>query len=155
MNILPKKLLKLKLKKLKNDIAQDGFSFIEILIIIVIMAGIAAIVGPALFGRLDEAKVDTAKIQMKSIAAALDQYHLDNNTYPDTEQGLEAIISRPEVGKIPNNWNGPYLKGKKVPSDPWKNDYFYQSDGDTITLGSFGSDGEEGGDGSKADITHE
>lgn len=149
-------LRKIKLyKKRIADHQQDGVNFLEIMIVIVIMAGIAAIVGPALFGRLDEAKVDTAKIQMKSLAAAMDHYHLDNSSYPTSEQGLEALISKPEVGQIPNNWNGPYLKGSKVPKDPWKNDYFYQSDGDTFSLGSLGSDGEEGGEGSKEDILFE
>ena len=155
---LCQKIIFKKNSKLNEDLfdkTQEGVSFLEILIVIVIMAGIAAIVGPALFGRLDDAKIDTTKIQMKSFSAALDHYHLDNSVFPSTEQGLEGLIERPVVGKIPNNWNGPYLKSSKVPKDPWKNDYFYQSLGDSFTMGSYGSDGEEGGEGSKADLIFE
>ncbi|MFH2131820.1 MAG: type II secretion system major pseudopilin GspG [bacterium] len=129
-----------------------GFSFIEIMIVIVIMAGMIAIVGPMLFGKLDEAKVDQARIQMKSLVGALDLYHLDNSAYPSTEQGLEALLEQPVVGTIPKNWRGPYLRSAKIPKDPWKNDYVYQSDGKAIGMKSFGADGEEGGDGINADI---
>ncbi|MBU2644192.1 type II secretion system major pseudopilin GspG [bacterium] len=129
-----------------------GFSFIEIMIVIVIMAGMIAIVGPMLFGKLDEAKVDQARIQMKSLVGALDLYHLDNSAYPSTEQGLEALLEQPVVGTIPKNWRGPYLRSAKIPKDPWKNDYVYQSDGKAIGMKSYGADGEEGGEGINADI---
>jgi general secretion pathway protein G len=131
---------------------QGGFSFIEIMIVIVIMAGIVAIVGPALFGRLDEAKVDQAKIQMKSLVSAMDLYHLDNSSYPTTEQGLNSLIAKPELGNIPANWRGPYLRSTAVPKDPWNFDYFFQSDGAVIILKSMGADGEEGGEGINSDI---
>jgi len=131
---------------------KNGFSFIEILIVIAIMAGLIAIVGPMLFGRLDEAKVEQAKIQMKSLVGALDLYHLDNSTYPATEQGLKALLTKPEVGILPKNWRGPYLRSSKLPKDPWNNDYTYQFDGNTIVIKSYGADGEEGGDGINADI---
>jgi general secretion pathway protein G len=131
---------------------KGGFSFIEILIVIAIMAGMIAIVGPMLFGRLDEAKVEQARIQMKSLVGALDLYHLDNSGYPTTEQGLKALLVKPEVGNIPRNWRGPYLRSSKIPLDPWNNDYYYQSDGHEIVIKSFGADGEEGGSGINADI---
>ena len=131
---------------------QGGFSFIEIMIVIVIMAGIVAIVGPALFSRLDEAKVDQAKIQMKSLVSALDLYHLDNSTYPTSEQGLDALLQKPELGVTPPNWRGPYLRSSTIPKDPWNFNYFYQSDGDIIVLKCLGADGEEGGEGINADI---
>lgn len=133
---------------------QAGFSFIEIMIIIVIMAGIAAIVGPSLFGKLDQAKIDQTKIQMKSVAAALDLYHLDTSNYPSTEQGLEALMKKPEVGKIPKTWRGPYLKSSSVPQDAWGLDYAYSSEGGSYELSSYGADGEEGGEGVNADIPH-
>ncbi len=139
-------------KEMEKLDPEGGFTFLEIMIIIVIMAGIAAIVGPSLFQKLDEAKIDQANIQMKSIAAALDLYHLDNSTYPATDQGLEAMMSKPEIGRIPENWRGPYLKGSAVPKDPWSRDYVYSSDGTSIQLTSLGADGEEGGEGSNADI---
>ncbi|MBT3225301.1 MAG: type II secretion system major pseudopilin GspG [Deltaproteobacteria bacterium] len=131
---------------------QDGFSFIEIMIVIVIMAGMIAIVGPMLFGKLDEAKVDQARIQMKSLVGALDLYHLDNSAYPSTEQGMDALLKQPVVGSIPKNWRGPYLRSTKIPKDPWENDYVYQSEGKSIALKSLGADGVEGGDGINADI---
>jgi general secretion pathway protein G len=131
---------------------KGGFSFIEILIVIAIMAGMIAIVGPMLFGRLDEAKIEQARIQMKSLVGALDLYYLDNSSYPTTEQGLNALLVKPEVGNTPRNWRGPYLRSSKIPQDPWNNDYFYQSDGNEIILKSLGADGADGGSGINADI---
>jgi general secretion pathway protein G len=133
----------------------QGFSFIEIMIVIVIMAGIIAIVGPTLFSKLDEAKIDQAKIQMKSLSAALDLYHLDNSVFPSTDQGIEALISKPEIGIVPPHWKGPYLRGANIPKDPWGFDYAYLSDGKSITIKSLGADGEEGGEDSNADIIFE
>lgn len=135
-----------------SDKKEGGFSFIEIMIVIVIMAGMIAIVGPMLFGKLDEAKVDQARIQMKSLVGALDLYHLDNSAYPSTEQGLEALLTQPVVGKIPKNWRGPYLRSSSLPNDPWDTAYVYQSDGKSILLKSLGADSEEGGEGIDADI---
>ncbi len=136
----------------ENQTAQKGMSFIEIMIVVVIMAGLVAIVGPAMFGKLDEAKIDQSRIQMKGLQSALELYHLDNSVYPATEQGLEALLSKPEVGIIPGNWRGPYLKSSKVPKDPWNHDYFFQSDGSSILMKSLGADGEEGGAGVNTDI---
>lgn len=130
---------------------QAGFSFMEIMIVIILMAGIAAIAVPAFFGKLDEANIKTANIQMKSLGSALDFYHLDNSSYPTTEQGLEALISKPEVGKVPKNWKGPYLNSE-IPKDPWNNDYAYRSTGGSYQIISFGADGEEGGEEVNADI---
>ncbi len=134
------------------QIAQKGMSFIEIMIVVVIMAGLVAIVGPAMFGKLDDANIKQSGIQMKGIQSALELYHLDNHTYPSTEQGLEALLSKPEVGVIPENWRGPYLKGSEIPKDPWKHDYVYQSDGGSIEMKSLGADGKEDGEGINADI---
>ena len=136
-----------------NNNRQKGFSFLEIMIVVVIMAGIVAIVGPSLFGKLDEAKIDQAKIQMKSLLSAFDLYHLDNTVYPSTDQGLESLISAPEVGIPPKNWRGPYLRSSNVPKDPWGNDFFYESDGSTITMKCLGADGMAGGQGINEDIT--
>ena len=142
-----------ELEKEKKGI--PGFSFLEVMIVIVIMAAIAAIVGPSLFGKLDEAKIKQAKIQMKSLNSALDLYNLDNSAFPTTEQGLEALIKKPEVGFIPTNWRGPYINGKSIPKDPWSRGYSYQSDGSSINLLSFGADGVGGGSDMNADIVHE
>ncbi|MDT8446023.1 MAG: type II secretion system major pseudopilin GspG [bacterium] len=141
--------------KHKKYFAQPGVSFIEILIVIVIMAGIAALVGPALFSKLDESKIDTAKIQMKSLASTLELYRLDNHRYPSTEQGLDALVHQPTLGQVPAGWRGPYLSSKQVPKDPWGNDYAYRSEGSTFELESLGADGARGGDGLDADISFE
>ena len=142
-------------EELSTKKPNQGFSFIEIMIVIVIMAGIIAIVGPTLFSKLDEAKIDQAKIQMKSLSAALDLYHLDNSVFPSTDQGIEALISKPEIGIVPPHWKGPYLRGAKIPKDPWGFDYAYLSDGKSITIKSLGADGEEGGEDSNAVIIFE
>jgi len=131
---------------------QKGFSFIEIMIVIVIMAGIAALVGPMLFSRLDEAKIDQARIQMKGFSQALDIYQLDNYSFPTSDQGLESLMERPSVGQAPKNWKGPYLRGKKLPLDPWSNPYLYQSNGQNYEILSLGADGREGGEERDADI---
>jgi len=143
------------LKKGTKPRKQPGFSFIEILIVIVIMAGIAALVGPALFSKLDEAKVDQAKIQMKNLAGALELYRLDNSGYPSTEQSLQSLIKRPNVGRIPQNWRGPYLNSKAVPKDPWGGDYAYRSGGSSFELKCLGADLAPGGEELDADIVHE
>ena len=134
---------------------QAGFSFIEILIVIVIMAGIAALVGPALFSKLDEAKVDQARIQMKNLAGALELYRLDNACYPTTEQGLGAMLQRPSVGQVPQNWRGPYLNAKSVPKDPWNGDYDYRSNGSQFELKCLGADLAPGGEGLDQDLKYE
>ncbi|KAK3606859.1 hypothetical protein CHS0354_018453 [Potamilus streckersoni] len=97
-------------KGIYKSAVQQGMSFLEIMIVIVIMAGIAAIVGPAIFERLGGAKVDQTKIQIKSLTQSLDLYFLDNNVYPSPDQGLDALMKQPEVGNIPKRWKGPYLK---------------------------------------------
>lgn len=137
----------------RSSTCQPGVSFLEIMIVVIIMAAIAAVVGPMLFGKLDQAKVDQAHIQIKSLSSALDLYHLDNSGYPSTEQGLESLLKKPEVGVIPKNWKGPYLRAKTLPLDPWQNDYIYRSEGSTFEIISLGADSAEGGEGINTDIT--
>jgi general secretion pathway protein G len=151
---VPKEIMNNKIKRKKRLVSQ-GFSFIEILIVMAIIAMMMALVAPKMLGRLEESKKTTAGIQMKSFANALDLYRLDNSTYPTTEQGLEALMKLPEIGLIPNNWKGPYLKGTAIPKDPWKNDYMYQSSGSAINMKCLGADKEEGGEGLNSDILHE
>lgn len=136
---------------------RKGFTLIEIMVVIVILAMLAAIVGPKLMGRTDDAKVTDAKVQIKNIETALKLYKLDNGTYPATEQGLGALVTKPSVGVIPKNYkDGGYLESKKVPQDPWGNDYIYVSPGEhgDYDLLSYGADGAKGGDGKNADITN-
>ncbi len=131
---------------------QAGVSFIEIMIVIVIMAGLAAIAGPALIGRGEKAKIDEAKIQMSNLKGALQMYRLDNSVYPSVDQGLEALMVKPEIGVTPKRWNGPYMESSQLPKDPWGNDYVYQYDGSSMKIISLGADGEAGGEDMAADI---
>ena len=132
-----------------------GFTLIEIMVVIVILALLAALVGPKIMGRSDEAKVADAKVQIRNIESALKLYKLDNGVYPATEQGLQALVEKPATGQIPKNYKAEgYLESKKVPKDPWGNDYTYLSPGEhgDYDLCSYGADSVKGGEGKSADI---
>ncbi len=133
-----------------------GFTLIEIMVVIVILALLAALVGPKLMGRADDAKITDARVQIKNIETALKLYKLDNGNYPSTEQGLVSLVAKPTVGVIPKNYKeGGYLESRKVPKDPWGADYLYISPGEhgDYDLFSYGADSVKGGDGKNADIT--
>ncbi|MDD2541658.1 MAG: type II secretion system major pseudopilin GspG [Desulfuromonadaceae bacterium] len=135
---------------------KKGFTLIEIMVVIVILALLAALVAPKLMGRADDAKITDAHVQIKNIETALKLYKLDNGNYPTTEQGLSALVTKPTVGVIPKNYKEEgYLEKKTVPKDPWGNDYLYLSPGEhgDYDLYSYGSDGAKGGEGKNADIT--
>jgi general secretion pathway protein G len=132
-----------------------GFTLIEIMVVIVILALLAALVGPKIMGRTDDAKIQTTKTQIRSLESALKLYKLDNGVYPTTEQGLSALVTKPTVGVIPKSYkDGGYLESKNVPKDGWGNDYLYVSPGEhgDYDLYSYGADGVKGGDGKNADI---
>ena len=95
-----------------------GFSFIEVLVVIIILGLLSGIVGVYLFDSAEQAKADATKTQIKGLETALDLYRLHNSRYPSSEQGLKALLSKPEVGVIPDSWNGPYLRGKNLPKEP-------------------------------------
>jgi general secretion pathway protein G len=132
-----------------------GFTLIEIMVVIVILALLAALVGPKIMGRTDDAKIQTTKTQIRSLESALKLYKLDNGVYPTTEQGLNALVTKPAVGVIPKNYKeGGYLESKNVPKDGWGNDFLYVSPGEhgDYDLYSYGADGVKGGEGKNADI---
>ena len=134
-----------------------GFTLIEIMVVIVILAMLAALVGPKLIGRTDDAKIQTTRTQIGSLETALKLYKLDNGTYPSTEQGLNALVSKPTVGVIPKSYkDGGYLEKTQVPKDGWGNDYLYISPGEhgDYDLFSYGADGAKGGDGKNSDISN-
>lgn len=134
-----------------------GFTLIEIMVVIVILALLAALVGPKLMGRTDDAKITKARVDIKGIETAVKLYKLDNGNYPSTEQGLKALIEKPTVGVIPKSYKaGGYLDSKQIPKDPWGNDYLYVSPGEhgDYDLYSYGADGEKGGEAKNADITN-
>jgi len=136
----------------RNLRAQRGFTLVELLVVITIIALIMGVVGPRVLNYLTESKAKTAKIQIESFASALDLYFLDTGRYPNGSEGLTALVRRP--GSI-TAWNGPYLKGGMVPPDPWGNPYVYRSPGQngTYDILSYGADGTEGGTGAGQDIT--
>ena len=132
---------------------QGGFTLIEIMVVVVILGILAALVVPQVMSRPDQAKVTVAKGEIKAIAAALDMYKLDNFSYPSTQQGLEALVSRPSGSPQPRNWNADgYLK--RLPKDPWGNEYQYLAPGTKgpYDLFSYGADGKPGGSELNADI---
>jgi general secretion pathway protein G len=131
---------------------ERGFTLIEILVVITIIGLIMGLVGPRVLNYLSEAKSKAAKIQIESFASALDLYFLDTGRYPTTSEGLTALVQRPG-NTLP--WNGPYLKGGVVPTDPWGNSYIYRMPGQhgTYDVISYGSDGNEGGTGAASDVT--
>ena len=136
---------------------RNGFTLLELVIVIAILSLLAAIIAPKMMGRADDAKIADAKIQIRNLETALKLYKLDNGSYPDTEQGLEALISKPATGNVPNKYReGGYLEQKKIPLDPWGNPYIYVSPGIHGDFGilSYGSDGKDGGTDKDADITN-
>ncbi len=135
----------------------SGFTLIELLVVLVIIGILAGYVGPKLMGHPEEAKRTKAALQIEGIATALKLYKLDNSMYPDTEQGLEALVEPPSSGKLPSRWrSGGYLEKSKVPLDPWNNEFVYLSPGlnGDFDLSSYGSDGEPGGEGGARDINN-
>jgi general secretion pathway protein G len=130
---------------------EGGFTLIEILVVITIIAMIMSLVGPRVLNYLGESKVKAAKIQIQSFGSALDLFNLDTGRYPNSGEGLNALVQSP--GSI-QSWNGPYLKGGVVPNDPWGKPYVYRSPGEhgPYDIMSYGADGQEGGTGTAADI---
>ena len=132
----------------------SGFTLIEILVVIVVIAILATLVAPNIFQHVGAAKDATAKSQIEMLGAALDAYRLDNGRYPSTEQGLAALWEKP-TSDPPANWRSPYLR-KPVPLDPWGRAYVYLSPGQVNPQGydllSYGRDGKPGGDGEDEDI---
>ena len=133
---------------------QQGFTLVEMLVVIAIIGLIMGLIGPRVLNYLSESKVKAAKIQLQSFASALDLFYLDAGRFPSAAEGLAALVQRtPGVAA----WNGPYLKGGTVPSDPWSHAYLYRAPGDhgPYDIVSYGSDGQEGGSGVAADISLE
>jgi general secretion pathway protein G len=134
-----------------------GFTLIELLVVIVVLGLLAGIIAPKILGRVDDAKIESAKANIKSFETALGMYRLDNGIYPDTEQGLQALVEAPTTGTLPKKWKkGGYLQKNTVPKDPWDNEYIYicpgaHGDYDII---SYGKDGMSGGEDEDKDINN-
>ena len=131
----------------------QGFTFIEVLVVLIILTLIAGFVGTQLIGQAEKARADSTRIQIRSLDSALSLYRLHNSGYPTTEQGLRALMAKPDLGAVPQNWQGPYLRGNNLPKDGWDRDFIYISDGRDFTIISLGADGVEGGSDLNADIS--
>jgi general secretion pathway protein G len=130
--------------------ALTGFTLIELLMVMVIIGMLAAIVAPRFMGKVGKAKLQATQAQIELFGAALDAYRLDTGRYPTSEQGLVALRIEPDDA---SNWDGPYLK-KRIPTDPWKNEFIYKSPGDydEYDIISYGADGKDGGEDEDRDI---
>lgn len=138
-----------------NPRSSMGFTLIEMLVVIVVIAILAGLVGPMVFHNVGDAKLTAAKAQLELFGLALEQYRLDTDYYPSTAQGLEALRTLPGGEPDPRNWRGPYLK-KSIPLDPWGRPYVYRSPGEVNPTGydllTYGRDGRPGGAGEDEDV---
>lgn len=137
---------KIPLKKIAS-----GFTLIELMVVLVIIGVLASVIAPRVLGRADEARVTKAKTDIAQLVSSLKMYRLDNQRFPTTEQGLQALVTKPTSGPIPTNWKA-YIE--KLPNDPWGKPYQLLSPGirGELDVFSFGADGQQGGSGFDADI---
>ena len=133
------------------SLKQTGVTLIELLVVLTIIALVGAVVGPQVMKHLGGAESKTAKLQVNDFGAALDLFYLDNGRYPVTQEGLDALVTAPADA---DRWNGPYMKKKKIPNDPWGNAYHYDSPGQygEYDLYSYGKDDAPGGEKENADV---
>ncbi len=129
-----------------------GFTLIELLVVLFILGLIAGIAGPQVMNYLGDSKSKAAKLQIEEFGNALDLFKLDAGRYPNTQEGLQALVQAPP--SVGDRWRGPYLKKKAVPKDPWGNDYRYEAPGKhgAFDILALGSDGREGGEGEAKDV---
>lgn len=138
-------------KSNRNRRGESGFTLIELLVVLVIIGLLATLVAPNFIGQSEKAKPQAARAQLESLRNALDMYQLDVGRYPTTQEGLEALRSRPGTA---GRWSGPYLRDA-LPMDPWGNAYFYRNPGEggaSYDIGTFGADGRAGGQGTAAEV---
>ena len=130
---------------------QQGFTLIELLVVLVILRLLAGVAGPRIIGYLGGARSDTARLQIEEFGGSLDLFKLETGRYPTTQEGLQALVQQPP-GLA--GWNGPYLKKKTLPKDPWNNDYRYVSPGQhgPYDISSLGADNKDGGEAENKDI---
>lgn len=135
--------------------SRKGFTLLELVVVIIVLGLLAAIVAPQILGRVSDARTTAAQTQIELFGTALDNYKLDNGSYPTTEQGLAALRERPTRPPVPGNWRGPYVR-KEIPLDPWGKPYIYRSPGERNATGydlsSLGRDAKAGGEGEDKDI---
>ena len=137
--------------------SEAGFTLIELLVVLVIIGILAGYIGPKIMGHPEEARRTKAALQIQGIETALKMYKLDNGIYPQTEQGLQALVELPASGILPPKWReGGYMEKSKLPLDPWGNEFIYLSPGinGDFDLSSYALDGESGGEGNGKDINN-
>lgn len=136
--------------------SRAGFTLIELIVVVAIIATLAAVIAPAIFRNVGDSKTAAAQSQVELFAMALGSYRLDNDVFPSTQQGLEALRTQPTTGDLPRRWRGPYLS-KVLAPDPWGRAWIYVSPGranpQTFDLYTLGRDGRLGGSGEDADVT--
>ena len=139
------------MKSMQLSLRQRGFTLIELLVVLVILGLLASLAGPKVISYLGGAKSDTARLQIEEFGVTLDLFKLETGRYPTTQEGLQGLVQSPP-GLA--GWNGPYLKKKTIPKDPWGNDYRYVSPGQhgSYDISSLGADNKEGGDSENKDI---
>ena len=143
------------LPKLKQS--NQGFTLIELMVVIIILGILAMWVAPKIMSRPEQAKQVKAQLYIQNLETALKLYKLDNGKYPSTEQGLQALVEKPETGNVPRKWkDGGYLEKSKVPKDPWGNEFVYLSPGlkGDFDIISYGADRAPGGEGENMDINN-
>jgi len=136
---------------MKKNTKHKGFTLIELLVVLSIIGLLGAVVGPQVMKHLGGAKTKSSKLQVEDFGAALDMFYMDNGRYPNSQEGLNALVQAPTGLE---GWNGPYMKKKKIPKDPWKRQYHYESPGQNgpYDLYSYGADNAQGGEKENADI---
>lgn len=131
-----------------SRLGQAGMTLVEIMVVVAIIGLILGVVGVNVFERFEKAKMETAATQIKALEGALAQYRRDNGSYPSTEQGLRALIEKPNIGKVPKYFpKSGYLRERNIPTDPWNNEYQYRSPGvygNDFEIWSVGPDEDEG-----------
>ncbi len=139
------------MKLLQTTRHSRGFTLIELLVVLVIIGVLGALIVPNLFSSLDDARATAARTDINTLMQSLKRYKLDNQRFPSSEQGLDALVRKPTAGSVPPNWK-PYLE--KLPNDPWNRPYQYLNPGvkGEIDVFSFGADGQPGGEDKNADI---
>ena len=141
---------------MRRTTSTSGFTLVELLVVMIIIAALAAVIVPRMFARAEQGRRAKAIADIKSLETAIDMYSADNGAPPTTEQGLQALVEPPTALPEAKNWNGPYLK-KAIPRDPWGGEYMYVAPGEhnfDYDISSYGRDGREGGEGADADLTN-